>query len=207
MMPLLHWAQNNFSLALIGLLAAIVLFKELLLGRYIKNIWLLYAILFPGVVLHELAHVIGCLLTFSKIKSVSLFSRGGGHVEYYKSRISLISNIIVSVSPLIMGLVVLFYLSVKSGINFIGVDFYGKNILSDIFIAYLMISVAIGMIPSMTDVKNAIFGYIGLVCLIIWLNNTLGALPFSLDILIVLSLCVVILFMINLSLAIYKKIF
>jgi hypothetical protein len=59
-----------------------------------------YALRLPGVVLHELAHVGGCILAGAEIKKVVLFSKTGGSVTYTEPKIPLFGTIIISSAPL-----------------------------------------------------------------------------------------------------------
>jgi hypothetical protein len=59
-----------------------------------------YAMRFPGVVLHEVAHIAGCLISGAEIKKIVLFSETGGSVTYAKPRIPLIGTVIISTAPL-----------------------------------------------------------------------------------------------------------
>jgi hypothetical protein len=59
-----------------------------------------YALRFPGVVLHEIAHVAGCLVTGAEIKKIVLFSETGGSVTYVNPKIPLLGTVIISTAPL-----------------------------------------------------------------------------------------------------------
>ncbi|OPY36693.1 MAG: hypothetical protein A4E35_01800 [Methanoregula sp. PtaU1.Bin051] len=63
---------------------------------------LYHAIRMPGIVLHELAHIIGCLITGAKIRNVVLFSRDGGSVTYAEPEIPLLGSVIISTAPLLL---------------------------------------------------------------------------------------------------------
>lgn len=56
----------------------------------------------PGVVIHELSHLVGCLITFTRVFQVKLFAPQGetlGFVSHAQSR-NPIKNIIISLAPL-----------------------------------------------------------------------------------------------------------
>ncbi len=55
----------------------------------------------PGVVVHECAHILGCLLTGAKIRHVVLFSKEGGSVTYNPPVIPVIGNVVISTAPLL----------------------------------------------------------------------------------------------------------
>ena len=61
---------------------------------------LYYAIRLPGVVLHEIAHMIGCLVTGAEIRKVVYFSQEGGSVTYSEPRIPVVGTVIISTAPL-----------------------------------------------------------------------------------------------------------
>jgi hypothetical protein len=61
---------------------------------------LYYALRFPGVVLHEIAHVMGCVVSRAEIKKIILFSENGGSVTYVKPKIPLLGTVIISTAPL-----------------------------------------------------------------------------------------------------------
>jgi hypothetical protein len=56
----------------------------------------------PGVVLHEIAHVAGCVLAGAEIKKVRLFSETGGSVTYGEPKIPVFGNVIISTAPLLI---------------------------------------------------------------------------------------------------------
>src|SRR5512147_1803669 len=57
---------------------------------------------FPGIVLHECAHIAGCLLTGAKIRHVVLFSREGGSVTCARPALPVIGDVIISTAPLFL---------------------------------------------------------------------------------------------------------
>ncbi|RPI38642.1 MAG: hypothetical protein EHM53_08450 [Methanoregulaceae archaeon] len=64
---------------------------------------ILYLIIrFPGVVLHECAHIIGCLVTGARIRKVVLFSKDGGSVTYSRPLLPCIGDVIISTAPLLL---------------------------------------------------------------------------------------------------------
>ncbi|MCX6692419.1 MAG: metalloprotease family protein [Methanoregula sp.] len=77
------------SVGLDRLYAAVVPFRSLY-----------YAIRLPGVVLHEIAHMIGCVVTGAEIKKVVYFSPEGGSVTYSEPKIPVLGTVIISTAPL-----------------------------------------------------------------------------------------------------------
>jgi hypothetical protein len=64
--------------------------------------FLYYTVRMPGVVLHELAHVAGCLITGAEIRNVVLFSKDGGSVTYAEPKIPVLGTVIISTAPLLL---------------------------------------------------------------------------------------------------------
>ena len=73
-----------------------------LYGRILPLNVLYYGIRMPGIVLHELAHIAGCLVTGAGIKKVVFFSKEGGSVTYTKPGIPVIGDVIISAAPLLL---------------------------------------------------------------------------------------------------------
>ncbi|MDP2685532.1 MAG: hypothetical protein Q8P20_10980 [bacterium] len=95
--------------ALSRLLDRVVL-RQLGKGWYLATMW-------PGVMVHELSHALGCLLTFTKIYKINLFKLEGdtlGSVEHAHIKNPL-TKIIISTAPLfgvtaaMWGLTILFF--------------------------------------------------------------------------------------------------
>jgi len=59
-----------------------------------------YILKAPGVIIHECAHVLGCLITGASIKKVVLFSREGGSVMYTSPKIPYLGDVVISTAPL-----------------------------------------------------------------------------------------------------------
>ena len=142
----------------------------------------------PGVIIHEFSHAIFCVLTGAKIRSISLFDKDGGRVEHEKPKIPVLGQILISLSPILIGTLIIYFLSKMIGLKDIGIQF---NSLADIniynyfvtvinnlkfsdiktwIIMYVIISVAVTMTPSTKDIANiAISLVVGLIvlCLIV----------------------------------------
>lgn len=153
--PLLHWAQNNPITFLLCSLILIFLLKQLFLAGLSSKQSIFFIFLFPGVVLHEIMHIVACTITFAKVKSFKLFSKTGGNVIHEKPFIPIIGPVIISLAPL------------AGGIVFLGLIFrYGMNLYpnftlqavfspKNIFYLYLSIAIIIAMLPSLEDLKNS----------------------------------------------------
>ncbi len=69
--------------------------KRLGRGWYLATMW-------PGVIIHELSHLVGCVITFTRVHKVRLFAPSGttlGYVQHARTH-NPIKNIIISIAPL-----------------------------------------------------------------------------------------------------------
>jgi hypothetical protein len=152
----------------------------------------------PGVVLHECAHIIGCLLTGARIRNVVLFSKDGGLVIYSRPVLPYIGDMIISTAPLFLLPLTLSFITWVFG-TFLGCVFpafpsllASPGVLSDLVKAiagtflenlvtrfngwfliylYLTVSLVLSVAPSSQDMKNAAAGIILMMLagvLIIW---------------------------------------
>lgn len=138
-------------------------------------------ILFPGVIVHELSHIIGCLITGSSIKEVKMFSPKGSYVSHTKPKLPLIGNFIVSFAPIIGGILVIMLIAVVFNYNFplvsLSVDSFIDSFVSIIgqsvnfiinyyntwqfwLFSYIVLSVIICLVPSKQDLKNSFISLI-----------------------------------------------
>ncbi|HVP96006.1 hypothetical protein [Methanoregula sp.] len=168
------------------------------LSRLLDHIWahslrypLLYLILTaPGVIVHECAHVIGCLLVGAKVRDVVLLSKEGGSVSYSPPAIPVLGNLIINTAPLFFLPLVLAALtwlfgtytgcsfasampsldtitSLFSMVEAIGTTLYQNLIIAFnpwfILYLYLVTSLAISFSPSVQDIRNAVAGLVILI--------------------------------------------
>jgi len=157
MTQLLSWANNNSVLFLILALIGSYLTKELLLFQLKRLGKIVYFFLIPGVVLHELSHLFACIITFTRVKTFSLYEKGGGFVVYEKPKTFLV-NFIISIAPLAIGIVVTYFLLRELSSS----PYQVKNIL----FLYFGISVSLSMFPSGKDHQNALTSYLVIVPII-----------------------------------------
>ncbi|MEK7096672.1 MAG: M50 family metallopeptidase [Patescibacteria group bacterium] len=126
----------------------------------------------PGIIIHEVAHAVACLVTGAKIKALDMFNKNGGSVEHFKPKLPIIGPILISTAPIIFGVIIIYFLSKLIGLK--PVDLTGMNysysdglelikriILSfnahgirNGIVLYLLFSVAVTMNPSIQDLKN-----------------------------------------------------
>jgi len=173
----LHLENNRLFLLIVAILV-IAFFLDFFLSRSVfgKKYRIFVA---PGVIVHEFSHVIACLINGAKIRKVSLFDKDGGMVEHEGGIIPFISPAIISMSPFFIGLLSIYFLSRKLGLasvnifNFAGVGPEGfagfmKSIVSGIniydyqnwIIVYLVLSIAVTMVPSWQDLRNSFISLI-----------------------------------------------
>jgi len=158
---------------------------DFLWARCIPVRFFYYFLRAPGVVVHECAHVLGCLITGAKIQKVVLFSKGGGSVTYNPPAIPVLGNVVISTAPLFgIPLVLAFctwLFSTYLGCVFpalpLAIDspdtviLTGGTILATftqnlvvqfnawfLFYLYLVLSLILSAAPSMQDMKNATIG-------------------------------------------------
>jgi hypothetical protein len=153
---------------------------------------------FPGVVLHECSHIIGCLVTGARIRKVVLFSKDGGFVTYSRPLLPYIGDMIISTAPLFLLPLALSFITGIFGTyahcvfpvfpatldSPEAVADLGRRIagtFSDnlvirfngwfLLYLYLTISLVLSVAPSLQDMKNAAFGVMLLTLagvLVIW---------------------------------------
>jgi hypothetical protein len=131
--------------------------------------------LLPGVIIHELSHIIGCLISGADIKEVKIFSPKGSYVSHTKPRLPLIGSFIVSFAPVFGGLFFLvlafrffnyappllnisgsvfdsFFLLVKQAFSF-SLENYSD--WSFWVFSYISLSIIVCLVPSKQDLRNS----------------------------------------------------
>lgn len=151
-----------------------------------------YIIKAPGVIIHECAHVLGCLITGATIKKVVLFSREGGSVTYTSPKIPYLGHVVISSAPLFVIPLVLAgctwvfsqYLGcalppLPSGADSMDavlglgrgiVEMFTRNLFVRfnawfLLYLYLTLTLVLSLAPSTQDIKNAAIG-IGIITLV-----------------------------------------
>lgn len=132
----------------------------------------------PGVIVHELSHAFACFITGAKVTGISMFKKDGGEVRHGQSKLPVLGPIFISIAPFIIGALAIFLLSKLIGfkaVNLTEYEFNPQNIamlvkssfgalnLSEVktwLALYLVLSVAVTMIPSVQDMKNILFSLI-----------------------------------------------
>jgi hypothetical protein len=134
--------------------------KELLVWQLKKNVKLLYILFYPGVVIHELGHLVGCQIALAKVRSVQLASKTGGEVVHEASRIPVVGNFLISIFPLIFGAFIIFLITILLKVQNVSVV---ELVLIRVFSYYILVAVLLTTFPSIQDIKNALFGYLILI--------------------------------------------
>jgi hypothetical protein len=130
----------------------------------------------PGTIIHELSHYIGCLITFTRVREVRLFSphKEGeqlilGYVSHAKPRNPL-ASFIIGTAPFFGGVFVLWLAAALLVPDTVDGSFttfvvgLGKSLLNldwrAFIMLYLLVSVPTHLAPSTRDLKNAAWGIV-----------------------------------------------
>ncbi len=124
---------------------------------YNKSITLFF--LYPGVVIHELSHLLFCILLGVRVRRVKLFDSGSGFVEYSCEKRNAIRDFLISIAPLLVGGTLL-YLALK----FLPTN-YGYVV--EALLLYVCFSIFLSMFPSKKDLSNAPLVYVLLFIILI----------------------------------------
>ncbi|MFH1855270.1 MAG: M50 family metallopeptidase [bacterium] len=155
MTQLLLSELNSSIYYVVGLFLAFVILREVLIRQTASLPLIYYLILFPGVIVHELSHTFACIISFTPIKSLKLFSKSGGFVLHQKPRFLFVS-FFISAAPVILGLAILYF-----SFHFLQNQYELKQFnATTFFLFYFTSSVLITMLPSRQDVLNATSVYI-----------------------------------------------
>jgi len=200
----LPWAQNNSFVFFIAVIVVILILRELLIIQLRKKVALFYSLFYPGVILHETGHLIGCIICGARIQSFKIVSSAGGEVVHEKSKIPVIGSFIISVFPLILGSSIIYLITIKVlNITLADVSIIWL-ILLKLLSYYLLIAVILTTLPSYQDFKNAPFIYailfVAAILVIIKTNLTVPVILTNIAVFCALTLSVV-----NLIMLIFLK--
>jgi hypothetical protein len=104
-------------------------------------------LLFPGIIIHELAHAVACLSLGVEIKKMKWLGASGGFVIHENTRSSNI--IIISLFPFVLNIL----LAIACGYIF---NRYDTSVLGKILIAWIGVSAIFFSQPSSQDANNVI---------------------------------------------------
>jgi len=126
-------------------------FFNLLRSRLYRIRKIIEISMLPGIIIHEIAHALGCLITFTKIGKIVLFKENqdgsfGGYVNCETGNKSPLVNMIISFAPLIAGSVIFYFAN-----RYLEVE--NLSHVNSALIAYATISIACVMGPSYQDLK------------------------------------------------------
>lgn len=127
-------------------------------------------LVFPGVLVHEFSHALGCLVSGAKIIEISLFSSKGSYVKHEKPRVPLLGSFIISFAPIAGGIAFLW--GIAGLLNFILPLLESSSLFERVrglvhftvanwdrwmfwLFVYITISVVICLVPSRQDLKNS----------------------------------------------------
>ncbi|MCG9692061.1 hypothetical protein L1D55_09910 [Vibrio sp. Isolate22] len=166
-------------------IAAAIWVLKYLMERFQKSRVLVFITGIVGVPLHELGHYLMCKLVGFKVTEVKLFQMptqdnpvlGYVNYEYPMSISGSIRKVIVSIGPIFTGIVALYFLSPQVTpylFNNNTIDltlFMNKAGWQQWFLIWVLSSVTLHMLPSLTDIKIAmagslwigVFTYVGLI--------------------------------------------
>ncbi len=170
--------QAKFLLMLVFILIASFLIDFLLSRSFLGKGYRIFAA--PGVIVHELAHALMCIVTGAKITKIALFDKEGGSVHHSSPRIPILGQILISLSPFAVGAAAIYFLSKILGINSVNVtelDLSRSTIVETfkaifsrlnfhqvktVVILYLVLSIAVTMTPSWQDLRNIALSILGI---------------------------------------------
>ena len=96
--------NTTLFLVVIGMGIIVILISralDVLWAQVIPIRFFYYLVRAPGVAVHELSHVFGCLIMGAKVKNVVFFSKEGGSVTYTRPKIPYLGDVVIGTAPLI----------------------------------------------------------------------------------------------------------
>ena len=106
-----------------------------------------YILFFPGVVSHEISHLLACLLTGTRVYGIKLWGLKEAYVKHEEP--GIFSMIFISIAPLIFNsLIALFFI-------YLGLVYTAKDIGLAAISWWLALSLAYHAFPSLDDTNNA----------------------------------------------------
>jgi len=194
----LNSPNNLIILLCIGCVLVFVL-KNWLINQMSSSKSITLFILYPGVVIHELAHFIFCILLGVRVRKVKLFDSGGGFVEYSCEKQNTIKNFLISVAPLLVGGFLLYF-----ALGFFNLR---HGFLVDAILLYMCFSIFLSMFPSKEDFLNVPLAYILLfIVLIVFRSKIFSLEVISKNMSILIIVTIFSLVIINILIYLAKKI-
>ncbi len=151
---------------LIILIAILGYISNWLNWKYLNN-FVIRFLYYIGTFIHEVSHIIFCILTGAKISKISIFSKQP-KIIHSKSRIPIIGQALISLAPIIGGLAFLYvinrfclsnYFTIPSNFKDFLTIFSGIGILDWQLWVMILLSFNMGAMlgPSLQDLKNIWF--------------------------------------------------
>jgi hypothetical protein len=163
-------AQTNMNLGILIILIALLGYISNWLNWRYLNYSAVRLLFYAGAFLHELSHIIFCRLTGATITGGKIFSRKP-HIIHSKPKLPLIGQLLISLAPIIGGLLFLFLINEYYLVNYFEIPQFSDwqsvliaplNLLSQInlfdwqswlmILLFLNVGAMIG--PSLQDLKN-----------------------------------------------------
>ncbi len=188
----LEGIQNQRILLFIALIITIIMLSYIINMILLNSVGGIYRVFIaPGVIVHEMSHAFACLITGAKVTSIQVFKKNGGEVRHNMPKIPIIGQILISLAPFIVGFLAIYFLAKTVGFKPLPVDSISDPnniiaIIKDMIISidyrsliswlafYLIITIAVTMIPSTQDFRNILLSIIALIIIIYILIKYLG---------------------------------
>lgn len=164
------------------------------------NFGIYRAILAPGIIIHELSHAVGCFITGARIVDLNLLDKNGGEVKHEQPAVPVLGMLIISTAPLVSGLLIVFLLLNRVGVNINpdDINFNFREVMPllnhmvqllinidwakpiNYLYIYLLISLTVTISPSKTDLIYALPGLVLILLLGIFIPQFSDLIPESL---------------------------
>lgn len=144
----------------------------------------------PGVILHELAHVLGCAVTGAHVLEINVWKPTGGHVIHSQPRFHIIGPVLIALAPMLVMTIALFvsFPLLADQFSFLpwtdhvpatlleGISGFGTSLVTMVrqldwrsatpwLFLYLLLNIAVTIAPSRIDLHNARWPLVGLIIL------------------------------------------
>lgn len=188
----LNFSGNKLSLLLL-MIAAIIILSFLINWLLIFSIGGVYRVFVaPGVIVHEMSHALGCVITGAKITSIQVFKKDGGEVRHTAPKIPIIGQIIISLAPFIIGFLAVYFIAKMVGMRTIPLDgqlsflAHPLNTMWEMLKSidfhalrtwlafYLILTIAVTMTPSAQDLRNVFLSVLTVAAILYLLIRYLG---------------------------------
>jgi hypothetical protein len=136
-------------LVLLGWFLSLIVLSFILTRLWMNSLsrWVYLAFAAPGIVVHEISHLIACWLTGARVTEVKLISKNGGSVTHGPPKGGIFGQAIVSMAPL-LGMPSALILT---GVLFHHVDLFNCDLTWDLDIGGSILDVLTGALSSAWD--------------------------------------------------------